>query len=237
MFDFDDVGGGGVDNGYDSPPLDANSDDVTKDSKEHLCPECGKVFKSQKLLKYHINEHEGKEPYQCDQCDFRSASKFKVRGHKKMKHKETSHLRVGGVDYDQCSLCPEPNTKHHMKRNHDEGLEFSCTYDKDNCSFKSCSEKVVQKHASKFHPGAQVKVQCELCPCKFIPGNMSRHMKDHHDPSLPFECDECQYRSGTAASIVQHKRICHHVGERVECYKGRRKQQAIWFAFSNSLKT
>ena len=37
---------------------------------------------------------------------------------------------------------------------------------------------------------------------------------------MPFECDECQYRSGTAASIVQHKRICHHIGERVECYKG-----------------
>ena len=105
--DHDDDDDGGGSGAYDSPP-DA---DATKDtSKEHLCPECGKVFKSQKLLKYHINEHEGRTPYKCDHpgCDFRSASKFKVRGHKKIKHwTEENHLKVGGVWYEQCKLCPE----------------------------------------------------------------------------------------------------------------------------------
>ena len=69
-----------------------------------------------------------------------------------------------------------------MKRCHDDSLEFECTYDRDKCSFRNSSEKVVLKHAAKYHPGTQTKIQCELCPSKFIPGNMPRHMRDHHDP-------------------------------------------------------
>ena len=40
-----------------------------------LCPVCGKVCTGPKALTYHMNEHEGIEPYECDMCDFKSASK------------------------------------------------------------------------------------------------------------------------------------------------------------------
>ena len=58
------------------------ADKVRKDEEKQenpagpcLCPICGRVCTGPKALTFHINEHEGIEPYECDLCDFKSASK------------------------------------------------------------------------------------------------------------------------------------------------------------------
>ena len=56
--------------------------------KPHKCKMCGKSFNRKSKLEIHVSSvHEGNMPFQCNDCDFTCAEKYKLITHLKTVHK------------------------------------------------------------------------------------------------------------------------------------------------------
>ena len=127
------------------------------------------------------------------------------------RHKKKEHDPDKGLP--QCSLCPEALRVNHMEDHHG-SKKYQC----QGCSYGSQTSNDVRTHESRFHPEL-AREKCPDCSTVILKRDMNRHKKHHHDPSLPYACDECNYRGSTKGSIVHHKRLMHHIGDRYECPK------------------
>ncbi|XP_023217487.1 zinc finger protein 429-like [Centruroides sculpturatus] len=77
-----------------------------KDEKEkHECPECGRSFKKNFMLKRHIRRHTDERPYVCEICGGRFSFSSTLKRHNKVVHsKERGYKR----NYQNCTF----NTKY-----------------------------------------------------------------------------------------------------------------------------
>ncbi|KAK7460368.1 hypothetical protein VKT23_009091 [Stygiomarasmius scandens] len=58
-----------------------------------ICPTCGRDFTANHNLKYHINSHRGKRPYECEHCEKRFGTTHVLK-----RHVSTKHTGKGSVD-------------------------------------------------------------------------------------------------------------------------------------------
>ena len=93
----------------------------------------------------------------------------------------------------------------HMNAEHRSGDPYPCTF--DGCSFKSFSTQGLNNHYQRMHvisDGEKVK-KCSKCQEIWT----ESHDADHHDPSLPFFCETCDYRALTKRGIEEHVNRTH----------------------------
>ena len=177
------------------PKIKPSLDDDPNQSSSLLCPECGDIFKSKTHLEFHLNEHQGLQPFRCNHCDFKTHSRFQLSGHKR------THQR-----FQRCTLCPEKMTPDHMEQHHREEVEFGCA----KCPYRASAIKVLEKHKKTYHKD-KTMIQCPECPAMILAKRLKRHHVLHHNTSLAFGCDQCGYRGLTEGSIKVHMGAYHSV--------------------------
>ena len=93
--------------------------------------------------------------YSCDQCDFKTADKIRVRKHTKSAH-EGKVYKCDQCDYTSSN---ETRLRHHKKYRH-KGLTFDC----DQCDFKGASSGSLSRHTASIHEHR--KFYCTICDYK-----------------------------------------------------------------------
>ena len=85
---------------------------------------------------------------------------------------------------------------------HNSSLEYVCGQlytDEDKvCEFRAASADVLNKHKEVYHGCEKAKdplLQCPKCPHMLTQRSIAKHEREHHDPNLPFSCDQCSYRA------------------------------------------
>ena len=162
-----------------SCPFQATSEDKLKihsetshdKKKKFACSECGKLYRHQSTAIAHKKTIHGSQLYYCDQCDYQTNTKKKLRF-----HKESAHL---GIRYP-CDQCPfqasqSGGLKNHIESQHS-GLRFPC----GNCEFKAKSKRNLRTHQTYVHELRRHK--CKLCGVEVI--SVPRHMKTVHKQLL-----------------------------------------------------
>ena len=90
----------------------------------------------------------------------------------------------------------------HQSQCHNFSLEFVCrqlfTDENKVCEFRAASADVLNKHKEIYHGCEKEKgplLQCPKCPQMLTHRCIAKHEREHHDPNLPFSCDQCSYRA------------------------------------------
>ena len=98
-------------------------DDTTKN---FVCEFCNKRFTSKRSLNGHFKQYHGDKSlhYKCDQCDFSSFEKNKLKRHKKTQHEKPTEFK--------CEFCPYVTNlrgimNKHIKHKHQKVKEYPCT--------------------------------------------------------------------------------------------------------------
>ena len=138
--------------------------------------------------------------YSCEQCEYKTRDKYKLKYHVLIKHE--------GVSYD-CDECPRKfsrsdTLKIHEKRDHRSASQFSFQCD-------SCGKSLETKKGMKKHSVGQ---SCTKCDFKSCAESLQVHMKTAHNPYFhdgSYQCDKCDYKTEKYAKMNVHVRDVHNV--------------------------
>lgn len=155
-----------TESGYSIQRRHRNPNDPSKKSKE--CDICGKLLSNYSSLKYHMQLHSDKTPFECTDC----GEKFKTRnaydGHR------TTHME----NVNKCEICNKTyrqpaSLRSHMLK-HEDKKPFVC---------EICGKAMTQKSGYKkhmlLHTGEKPHT-CEFCGKKFrYNSNLLCHRRSH----------------------------------------------------------
>lgn len=133
--------------------------------KNYMCQYCSKSFISPSRLRYHLNEHEGSLPFECDLCDFSCNLRFQISNHIRRFHLN--------IPYWQCPICQRKmfsrqNTlQQHLKKYHPGGKHNGMRvnpatnyFDCAKCGASYTNVNWEQSHSCKL---GRVQVKCPVC--------------------------------------------------------------------------
>ena len=70
------------------------------DKKRYICDKCGKVYRREASLLFHLEDHQKRESrFQCDQCGLKYRTKSGLQTHVDWVHLDRRHYK--------CDLCSE----------------------------------------------------------------------------------------------------------------------------------
>ena len=134
-------------------------------------------------------------PFQCNQCNYKSHVKANLYAHKQRKHSGITYA----CEYIECERKFQIKAKLniHIKTAH-EGFRFSCNY----CKFKSASKKSVKVHTESKHEG--IRYTCNICNIKFsLQHNLKKHVQIKHE-GMRHECNFCNKKMVTNHGLKLH---------------------------------
>ncbi len=84
-------------------------------TRQHVCEECGKTYKSSYCLKHHLRTHSGESPYKCSSCPKTFTSSSKLRNHVE------THNEAKAYVCEKCgkSFRARKNLGQHVARHRD----------------------------------------------------------------------------------------------------------------------
>lgn len=161
------------------------------------CVLCPKTFKSRQTLRMHILNHQGKLPYQCDDCGSRFDRRFYLMRHREKYHKDQE--KKGIQSRLKCKYCPriflrKMDRKTHIRMVHlreirikKEKEEDPHFEDEEEFISQPKNEQAPQAEASPVGLTVPVKVKSELsfgclqCGEQFPSAEMLKeHTDDQH---------------------------------------------------------
>lgn len=147
--------------------------------KKFKCDICGRGFGDNTSRKSHMRIHLGEKPYQCDQCEYKSASSGGLTTHKKIMHNDN---RPKEHCCDKCGkrFALKSNLKEHIRSHSSEKL-FLCGVCGKGLKNKQCLNRHLFTHGIKY--------TCEVCAKNFASfSSLSIHRRDKHQLlNLPHE--------------------------------------------------
>uniref|UniRef100_A0A7E4UNK0 C2H2-type domain-containing protein n=1 Tax=Panagrellus redivivus TaxID=6233 RepID=A0A7E4UNK0_PANRE len=133
-----------------------------KSAVQWRCEHCNKYLSSKRSYREHLNVHTQERPFQCDQCDYASASQMTLR-----RHRLRSHISRTDWGYP-CPYCsetymePASYQQHVSHRHFGNSCTFGCSH--KSCSFVSKSSKYFLDHLAKHlvipRPGSGISIPC-----------------------------------------------------------------------------
>lgn len=192
------------------------------------CPTCGKMFLSEKALKFHMHSHN--QRIACEICGKMYHSKTKLRVHIRRVHEKTgkvechichkllnsldavqSHINImHSTETMQCKYCPKNYTSKTSLRLHEkrhetipEGKEMSNDW-KQYYTFVDGEEGI--------KPSSRMK-KCNLCGA--VVQQIGTHLTKRHFPK-EFRCTLCEAVFNDRKALEVHT-LEHSVGKFLKC--------------------
>ncbi|XP_039444264.1 zinc finger protein 888-like [Culex pipiens pallens] len=199
-----------------------------QDESPAPCPTCGKVFLSEKALRFHMHSHN--QRIACEICGKMYHSKTKLRVHIRRVHEKTgkvechichkmlnsldavqSHINIMHTNEKvQCKYCPKTYTSKTSLRLHEkrhetipEGKEMSNDW-KQFYTFVEGNEDL--------KPSARMK-RCNLCGATVL--QIGTHLAKRHFPK-EFRCAQCETNFSDRKALEVHM-LEHSVGKFLKC--------------------
>ena len=145
-------------------------------AKRYACELCDKRFKTEAVLKYHLNKHYGIKPFECGKCDATFANPQARACH--------LNTHTGVRPLQACKLCSRTFKSRSGLVTHVKTVHFG---KKIICPL--CHKGFTQSHNFKYHMNKHYGVRpfkCKKCAATFTGYcGMSSHMKTHfsHTPN------------------------------------------------------
>ena len=167
------------------------------DQKPYLpCPECGKMFSAQHLLRNHISYNHEFTTTKCNIC------------HEVCKTKSLSKHMKGHIEKDssiiKCKHCfreyKTSNIENHLKSHALQ--EFTC----DKCDYQCSEIGMIQTHVRRSH-NEDLNRRCEYCDKIFQ--NLTFHIKEVHTIVKCVSCNICGQTFRDKSVIKKHTREVH----------------------------
>ncbi|CAL8068564.1 unnamed protein product [Orchesella dallaii] len=166
-----------------------------KEEVVHLCPTCGKEFKSKQGMERHSTLHLAKKTFLCEQCPKAYTGQYNLLLHIKQAH---SKGKKGKIMKAPCQICGRPvvggTQKMMMDKHvvtHMSAQERAEYYKVKGIKMKvypcfACEKEFKSKQYLQQHPceKASKKFQCKQCP-KIFSGEFSlkQHVRKIHSKS------------------------------------------------------
>lgn len=163
------------------------------DDYKFSCEHCGKRFKMEWDLKFHVGTH-GNSQHMCDIC-----GRFYTSSYSLYKHRKVAHLN----DYKyQCSVCnkrllTQENLDNHM-------LQHSRTYSCKECAKVFASKRYLSTHMTT-HTGVK-PYPCHVCEKNFRTSHMRNTHLLTHSAERPHICDLCGQAFKRRYYMIEHRR-------------------------------
>ncbi|XP_046747062.1 zinc finger protein 34-like isoform X8 [Diprion similis] len=163
------------------------------DDYKFSCEHCGKRFKMEWDLKFHVGTH-GSSQHMCDIC-----GRFYTSSYSLYKHRKVAHLN----DYKyQCNVCnkrllTQENLDNHM-------LQHSQTYTCKECAKVFASKRYLSTHMTT-HTGVK-PYPCHVCEKNFRTSHMRNTHLLTHSAERPHICDLCGQAFKRRYYMIEHRR-------------------------------
>lgn len=164
-----------------------------------LCEVCGQHFRTERLLRDHVNQDHEKKPVTCNICGEIVSSVYRMRTHLQRAHNKRY----------KCFICPETFENHykrsrHMIIDHKKKDEQKCPH----CSLSFVYRNTMLRHVRESHL-KEKNVVCSVCGWKgFGKGRLDFHMKKHSD-ERNYKCPSCDKAFKTRKTMKQHHLNIH----------------------------
>jgi len=159
----------------DGREIQVNDENLKKkiNRNQYKCKVCTFISESgPKLLQDHIlSVHEGIKRFNCDECDYASAKKFRLQEHVKR-----IHLKLPKIKDQKCSECEYVAAERrdlirHSKQHHTNEKDFMC----ERCPYATASKAHLKAHIKSIHDKIKDK-QCTKCDKAF---SKTWHLNEH----------------------------------------------------------
>ena len=188
------------------PKLFSRVQDVKRHSKTHsslndfLCEVCGKNFRSQDGLTYHVtlsHSFNAEGGINCQECGKFYASRYQLKVHLK-----NSHLRA--KSHYTCPVCSKEFQRSDVFQSHmarHGGKSFGC----QKCDKSFASKSNLNAH-QRTHDSS-LSLQCSICCKKF---NSKKKLTAHVTQCLNAKlCRSCKFSCQRQEDLVEHVKKTH----------------------------
>ncbi|XP_076544813.1 uncharacterized protein LOC117601729 isoform X9 [Osmia lignaria lignaria] len=163
------------------------------DDYKFACEHCGKRFKMEWDLKFHVGTHSNSQ-HMCDVC-----GKFYTSNYSLYKHRKVAHLN----EYKfQCTVCnkrllTQENLDNHMQ-------QHNRTYECKECGKVFASKRYLATHTTT-HTGVK-PYTCHICKKNFRTSHMRNTHLLTHSAERPHICDLCGQSFKRRYYMIEHRR-------------------------------
>ncbi|CAK9829988.1 Zinc finger protein 875 [Anthophora retusa] len=163
------------------------------DDYKFACEHCGKRFKMEWDLKFHIGTHSSSQ-HMCDIC-----GKFYTSNYSLYKHRKVAHLNEYKFQCNVCNkrLLTQENLDNHMQ-------QHSRTYECKECGKVFASKRYLATHTTT-HTGVK-PYTCHICKKNFRTSHMRNTHLLTHSAERPHICDLCGQSFKRRYYMIEHRR-------------------------------
>ncbi|XP_061397840.1 zinc finger protein 709-like [Musca vetustissima] len=194
------------------------SNSVKENTLKFKCEICCKVYRLERELHDHYNEHDSKLlKYPCNRCKEYFMSQDSLNIHRDIKHKNKI--------YEDCEKCGKLICStliyEHMEQQHSQDKEYECK----TCDRNFLTKLAFVKHQEMIHgPTKLNRFECPDCERFFFTTkNLKNHIKMTHNTKRngtaatdqDFLCDICSKTFSNKYSLKMH--IQRHTGDILKC--------------------
>ena len=183
------------------------------------CDECPDVPKF--TLKQHFVTHKKKhtgEVHTCDQCDFYTIYKYKLKAHKNTHGEKNKKCYICEMSYsDNQTLKAHINFKH-------DGEAVNCKH----CDFKTANKFNMDRHEKTRHENNRIKCPHDSCTTACATKeNLKRHIDEIHLRIKKFKCEMCEYKCTQKANLKKHQKKHEKKKNQQEMFEKETKKDVV----------